>query len=100
MFCVALLNKYKRRVFTEHKDIEKVLDGRPGQYRVSFCVPGRLIAPNNYSFLIQIFSTEGEVLQELFDICRFDVIDAGSDLAAYKDYGYVQVKGDWRVWRD
>jgi lipopolysaccharide transport system ATP-binding protein len=100
MFCVALLNKYKRRVFTEHKDIEKVLDGRPGQYRVSFLVPGHLIAPNNYSFLIQIFSTEGEVLQELFDICRFDVIDAGSDLAAYKDYGYVQVKGDWRVWRD
>jgi hypothetical protein len=40
------------------------------------------------------------VLQELFDICRFDVIDTGSDLAAYKDYGYLQVRGNWRVWRD
>ncbi len=100
MFCVALLNKYKRRVFTEHEDIEKLLKGRPGDHRVSFRVPGGFIAPNTYSFLVQIFITEGEVLQELFDICRIDVIDAGSKLAAYKDYGYVQVKGDWRVWND
>jgi lipopolysaccharide transport system ATP-binding protein len=100
MFCVALLNKYKRRVFTEHKDIEDLLSGRTGEHRVRFCIPGDFVAPNSYSFVVQIFTPEGEIVQELFDICPIDVIDAGSEFAAYKDFGYVLVKGEWQVCRD
>ena len=99
-FCVALLNKYKRRVFTEHKDIEQLVEGRPGEYTARFRVPGDFVAPNHYSFLVQIFCTDGDIVQELFDICPLDVIDAGSELAAYKDYGYVLVKGEWQLCRD
>ena len=99
-FCIALLNKYKRRVFTEHKNIHDLLDGRTGSYRLTFEIPGDFVAPNNYSFQVQIFSTDGEIVQELFDICRFEIIDAGSDMSAYRDYGYVLVKGDWKVYRD
>jgi len=100
MFCVALLNKYKRRVFTEHKEIAELYGGKPDTLEFKFRVPGELIAPNNYSFLIQIFFPDGEILQELADICQFVVIDAGSDLASYKDYGYVQIKGDWQAVRE
>jgi lipopolysaccharide transport system ATP-binding protein len=100
MFCVALLNKYKRRVFTEHKTIEELLPGGTGEYRFKFCLPGDFIAPNNYSFLVQIFYPDGEILQELFDICPFLVVDTGSNLASYSDYGYVQIKGDWAVNRE
>jgi len=39
-------------------------------------------------------------VQDLFDICQFDVIDAGSEFAAYKDFGYVLVKGEWQLCRD
>jgi len=99
-FCIALLNKYKRRVFTSHKDIEQLIEGRPGEYRATFRVPGDFVAPNNYSFLVQIFCTDGEMIQEVFDICPFDVIDAGTELAAYKDYGYVLVKDEWQLCRD
>jgi lipopolysaccharide transport system ATP-binding protein len=100
MFCVALLNKYKRRVFTEHKTIEELIKGEDGEFRIKFRVPGDFIAPNSYSFLVQIFFPDGEILQDLFDICPFVVIDTGSDLASYKDYGYVQIKGEWRVGRE
>jgi len=96
MFCVALLNKYKRRVFTEHKRIDELFKGKPGSFNFRFRIPGDFIAPNNYSFLIQIFFPDGEIIQDLNDVCPFSIIDTGSDLAAYRDYGYVQVKGEWQ----
>ena len=95
--CVALLNRYKRRVFTEHTSISELLNDKAGAYKISFRVPGNFIAPNSYSFFVQIFYPNGEIMQELFDICPFDVIDAGSKLAAYKDFGYVLARGDWKV---
>jgi hypothetical protein len=97
MFCLALLNKYKRRVFTEHKTVEELLNGRTGDFDVRFSVPGNFIAPNNYSFLLQVFTPDGEVLQELNDVCPFEVVDAGSDMVGYRDFGYVIAKGEWRV---
>lgn len=99
MFCVALLNKYKRRVFTEHKTIDDLVKGETGMFRINFRIPGDFIAPNNYSFLVQIFSPDGEVLQDLVDICPFIIVDTGSELASYQDYGYVQIKGEWQVSR-
>jgi lipopolysaccharide transport system ATP-binding protein len=95
--CIALLNKYKRRVFTEHKLLAKLFDDKPGEYTASFRVPDNFIAPNNYSFMVQIFNANGEVPQDLFDICPFEVIDAGSKLAAYRDHGYVMSQGEWSV---
>lgn len=100
MFCVALLNKYKRRVFTEHKTIEELLNGRTGEFEVRFSVPGNFIAPNNYSFLLQIFMPDGEIVQELSDVCPFQIVDAGSEMVSYRDYGYVVTKGEWHVCRD
>ena len=95
--CIALLNKYKRRVFTEHKLLAEMFDSRSGEYTASYRVPANFIAPNTYSFLVQIFYANGEIPQDLFDICPFEVIDAGSKLAAYKDHGYVMANGEWSV---
>ena len=97
MFCVALLNKYRRRVFTVHKPVAELLENGAGDYPIRFRVPGDFIAPNNYSFVMQIFLPSGEIIQELFDVCPFTIIDTGSDLAAYSDYGYVQFAGEWQV---
>ena len=97
MFCVALLNKYRRRVFTVHKPVAELLENGAGDYKIRFCVPGDFIAPNNYSFVMQIFLPSGEIIQELFDVCPFTIIDTGSELAAYSDYGYVQFAGEWQV---
>ena len=100
MFCVALLNKYKRRVFTEHKIIEELVNGEKGFFHFKFRIPGDFIAPNNYSFLLQIFYPDGEILQDLFDICSFVVVDMGSDLSSHKDHGYVMVHGEWSSFRE
>jgi len=95
--CIALLNKYKRRVFTEHKLLAELSEDKPGKYIARYRIPSNFIAPNSYSFVVQIFNANGDVPQDLFDICPFEVLDAGSKLAAYKDHGYVMAKGDWSV---
>ena len=97
LFCVALLNKYRRRVFTVHTPVRELTHGNTGEFHLRFALPGGFIAPNNYSFVVQVFLPDGELIHDLFDICPFHVIDAGSDLAAYNDYGYVQMKGRWQV---
>jgi lipopolysaccharide transport system ATP-binding protein len=97
MFCVALLNKHKERVFTEHKLVEELLPPGKTDGHVRFRIPPDLIAPNDYSFLVQIFLPSGEIVHNLFDICPVTVIDTGSELAAFKDYGWVQIKGQWET---
>ncbi len=97
LLCVALLNKYKQRVFTEHKSFEQLLPRNIGDFHLKFRIPGNFIAPNNYSFLVQIFHPSGEIVHELFDICAFNVIDTGSELSAYTDYGFVQINSDWQI---
>jgi homopolymeric O-antigen transport system ATP-binding protein len=97
LFCVALLNKYKQRVFTEHRSVERLLPHDSGDFHLKFRIPKNLIAPNNYSFLVQIFLPSGEIVHELFDVCPFSVIDAGSELSRYKDYGFVQIDSDWQI---
>jgi lipopolysaccharide transport system ATP-binding protein len=97
LFCVALLNKYKERVFTEHKALETFDADLSSSLKLRFEIPGHFIAPNRYSFLLQIFLPSGEVVDNLFDICAFSIIDTGSELADYRDYGFVQVRGQWHV---
>ena len=97
LLCVALLNKYKERVFTEHRPLENLLNSDAKHANIRFGVPKNLIAPNDYSFLLQIFLPSGEIVQDVQDVCPLTIIDTGSDLSAYKDYGYVQIHGDWKV---
>jgi len=97
MFCLALLNKYKRRVFTKHASVEELLEGQTGEFTITYSIPGNFIAPNNYSFLLQIFMHDGEIVQEISDVCPFAIIDTGSDMVGYRDFGYVVAKGEWHV---
>lgn len=99
-YCVALLNKHKERVFSEVKAVEKFTSKENGQIHLRYELPKNFIAPNNYSFLVQIFLSTGELVDNLADVCPFSVVDTGSELSKYKDYGYVQMKAKWQMVED
>lgn len=94
-YCVALLNKQKDRVFSDVKSIEEFLHPSNQNIHIKFEIPANFIAPNSYSFLICIFFPTGEIFENLFDVCPFNIIDTGSNLSSYKDYGYVQMRANW-----
>lgn len=95
LICIALLSKNKERVFTEHKLVDDLVPENSGVSRLRFRVPKNFVAPNNYSFLVQIFLPGGDIIHNLFDVCPFTIVDTGSELSAYRDYGFVQVRGEW-----
>lgn len=95
LFCVALLSKYKDRVFTEHRLVKDVVPKDAVEAEVRFGIPRDFIAPNSYSFLLQIFLPTGEIIDNNVDICPLTIIDTGTELSIYKDYGYVQIKPTW-----
>jgi lipopolysaccharide transport system ATP-binding protein len=97
IYCIALLNKYKERVFSEYRAVEEFQPEGESEIHLRYEVPKNFIAPNDYSFLLEIFLPSGEFVDKLFDICPFSVIDTGSELSKYKNYGYVQIKSKWEM---
>lgn len=60
-------------------------------------IPGDIIAPNNYSFVLAIWAKEIVVCDLIEDVCHFRVHDNGSDYAIYEgiDYGNFIIKPIW-----
>ena len=100
IYCIALLNKYKERVFSEYRAVEEFQPEGAREIHLRYEVPKNFVAPNDYSFLLEIFLPSGEFVDKLVDVCPFTVIDTGSELSKYKNYGYVQIKSEWQMVKD
>lgn len=97
MYCVALLNKYKERVFSDVRPVECLAPAAGNDVHIKYRIPGNFIAPNHYSFQVQVFLPTGGLVDDLGDVCPFTVVDTGSQMAIFRDYGFVQVSGEWCV---
>ncbi|HLM02648.1 MAG TPA: ABC transporter ATP-binding protein, partial [Pyrinomonadaceae bacterium] len=60
IYCVALLNKYKERVFSEYRPVEEFPPRGNREIHLRYEVPKDFIAPNDYSFRAEIFLPTGE----------------------------------------
>lgn len=99
-YCVALLNKHQERIFSEVRAVEDFAPRRASEISIKYKLPKNFIAPNNYSFLVQIFQPNAQMIDEVTGICPFAVVDTGSELSIYKDYGYVQMRAEWEMIED
>ena len=97
IYCIALLNQYKERVFSEYRPVEEFQPQGAQEIHMRYEIPKNFIAPNGYSFLLEIFIPPGEFVDKLLDVCPFSVVDTGSELSKYKNYGYVQIKSNWQM---
>ena len=87
--CIALLDKMQRRVFSQ---VENFNPSERGKFVFNLDLPKELLAPNTYSFLVQIYPPPGiEITDELFGILNFEIIDNGTKLSGYKDYGVIHL---------
>lgn len=97
IYCIAMLNKFKERVFSEYRAVEEFQPEGAREIHIRYEVPKNFVAPNEYSFMLEIFLPSGEFVDKLPDVCPFSVIDTGSELSKYKNYGYVQIKSKWEM---
>lgn len=85
--CVALLNGFNQRMFSVIETIpeNKIKD----TMNLHFQFDEDLIVPNQYSFLIQVYIPPGNIIfDELESVLNFEIVDNGSKLMGYKDYGF------------
>jgi len=86
---LALLDKYKRRVFTINIQFTDLLISKSGNHKVIMSFPANVIAPNSYSWLLGI-NNDGKMpmIDQIDDCCSFTIIDNGSDFASQEGYDY------------
>jgi hypothetical protein len=89
---IALLDKYKSKVFTEHVIINVV-----GKFDMRFIIPSKTICPGKYSFDIATFELLQDVISYVHDICHFSIIETGSNYHLDENYGSVFVNCKWYV---
>ncbi len=89
---VALLDKWKRKVFTAHN---KITDPHKKEYNL--VIPKAVFLTGGYSLDASLFVPQGRILQYLKDICPFDVSDFTSDMSQYAnaDTGIINLPCKW-----
>lgn len=89
---VALLDKWKRKIFTSHN---KITDQQKSVY--TLIIPRAVFLTGGYSIDVALFVPQGMVFQYLKDICPFDVSDFSSDMSQYAnaDTGIINLPCKW-----
>lgn len=90
----SLQDAGQKRIFTIHHPLKKVVSSNDKLTAIRLKIPGGLLTPGHYSWIVAAFVQGVEMFDAQWGVCGFNVIDAGSDLAAYDgvDYGCVFVR--------
>jgi lipopolysaccharide transport system ATP-binding protein len=87
---ISLYDRNKRRVFTIHEPLKRFYNGEES-IKLTITIPHSFITPGIYSWLMCINNPGLGFVDLQDDVCRFIIIDSGSDFAKYEnaDYGCV-----------
>jgi lipopolysaccharide transport system ATP-binding protein len=91
---VGLQNKNMNRVTTFVKPLEKFSSG---EVELKLVIPGNIIAPGLYSFVIALWDKSKAIYDLHEQIGKVHIVDTGSELSLYEgeDYGSVIINGRW-----
>jgi lipopolysaccharide transport system ATP-binding protein len=94
---IALQNKFNSRIFTVIREIEYFKKNSDNLYHGEVLFPESLIAPNNYSFVLAIWTKDGRVYDMVENILFIKIHDNGTYLANYEgiDYGSIIINPEW-----
>ncbi|HVU57456.1 MAG TPA: polysaccharide ABC transporter ATP-binding protein [Puia sp.] len=94
---IGLQDKIQNRIFTIIREIGKFQKTDEHTYKGKVRLPASLIAPNIYSFVVALWTKDGQVFDILENVCSIKIHDSGTDLAKYEgvDNGSVVVKAEW-----
>lgn len=90
---IALVDKFKRKVFTSHFDFQK---GADDMVEAICEVPGGIIMPGIYTLDAAIFIPNIMAYEYLNDACTINIVDNGSELTYDQgDIGCVFINCNW-----
>ncbi len=91
---VAVQDQQNRRILTTRNILEVSSQETPINWQATILIPSPFLAPGTYSFIVTIYVPKPQVIERLDQVCRFTVIDMGSEFAAFEGLGYGCVFAD------
>ena len=90
----SLQDAGQKRIFTIHHSLKTVISSNDKLTAVRLTIPGGLLTPGYYSWIVAAFIQGAEMFDAQWGVCGFTVIDAGSEFANFDgvDYGCVFVR--------
>ncbi len=85
-FAIALLNKYKNRVFSSDHSIVKYPINENGEISFVFEFPNLPYAPGIYSLNLSLHMPNVLLFEVIDDILPFEILDKGSTLSKYSSF--------------
>jgi lipopolysaccharide transport system ATP-binding protein len=95
---ISLMNKNKNRIFTIEKYIYNLFENSIFVTLMAE-IPRNIIAPGTYSFLIAIHNPNVTLYDEVYDCCRFRILDTGTDYLKYNtgNEGCIYIEPHWKI---
>lgn len=93
---IAIIDKWKRKLFTTTNIIKKNTSDEISNYTI--CIPRQLLLAGFYTLDVATFVANGPSFCYLQDICGFEVTDytSGSSIYGNADIGVIHVNCEWR----
>lgn len=89
-----------RKIFSSQTELGKYLSNKMvEETTANMTIPPKLLTPGNYCFEIVIHIPNVRILDRIEEICKFTIIDMGSEFAIYEglDYGCIFADCIWKI---
>jgi len=97
---VIVKDLYSRKIFTTQiKLLSHLVDRNTNQFTTKLKIPAKLLTPGRYSFSMAFHIPNVRIIDQIDEVCRFKIIDMGSEFAMYEglDYGCVFANCSWEI---
>lgn len=96
---VSVKDLQGRKIFTSQIGLNSFRELGKQELIVNMKVPAELLVPGQYFFSIALHVPNIQILEQLEEICKFIVVDMGSEFAMYEgvDYGCIFANCSWEV---
>jgi len=89
-----------RKIFTSQLEFDSVVNNNKlKELAIKMKIPKNFLVPGQYLFSVALHIPNVQIVEQIEDICKFSIVDMGSEFAAYEglDYGCVFAECSWEI---
>ena len=89
-----------RKIFTSQLELDsKVKSNKLDELIVKMKIPKNFLVPGQYLFSVALHTPNVQIVEQIEEVGKFNIVDMGSDFARYEgiDYGCVFADCDWEL---
>ncbi len=88
-----------RKIFTSQLELDRVKNDNLAELTIKMKIPNNFLVPGHYLFSVALHVPNVQIVDQIEEICKFSIVDMGSEFAFYEgvDYGCVFADCAWEI---